>query len=223
MIKNFKSWAFSDSSVQNSLGNNFRQKRMALFKNQLQQLKKPIRILDVGGYEDFWVNAGLANVPGIHITILNLEAGNSNYTNFEIVKGDGTNLSDFKNNSFDIGFSNSVIEHLYTKEQQKKMAEEIVRVGRYHYVQTPNKYFFVEPHYLLPYFQFIPKNIRFFILTKTKFSRFKKWSPKEAQQYLDEILLLSKKDMIELFPSSKLTNEKFMGMTKSFVVHNFEN
>jgi hypothetical protein len=28
--------------------------------------------------------------------------------------------------------------------------------------------------------------------------------------------------MKELFPSSKLTKEKFMGMTKSFVVHNFE-
>lgn len=222
MIKNFKSWAFSDSSVQNSLGNDFRQKRMALFKNHLQQLKKPIKILDVGGYEDFWVNAGLANVSGIHITILNLEMRKSNYTNFEIIKGDGTNLSDFKNNSFDIGFSNSVIEHLYSREQQKKMAEEIVRVGRYHYVQTPNKYFFIEPHYLLPYFQFTPKNFRYFILTKTKLSRFKKWSHKEAQQYLDEILLLSKKDMIALFPSSKLTKEKFMGMTKSFVVHNFE-
>ena len=102
------------------------------------------------------------------------------------------------------------------------MAEEIIRVGRYHYVQTPNKYFIIEPHYLLPYFQFIPKKVRFFILTKTKFSRFKKWSKKEAQQYLDEIILLSKKDMKELFPSSKLTKEKFMGMTKSFVVHNFK-
>ncbi|WP_460511998.1 class I SAM-dependent methyltransferase [Cyclobacterium sediminis] len=223
MIKNFKTWAFSDSSVQNSLGNNFRQKRMALFKNQLQKLQKPIKILDVGGYEEFWVNAGLANVQGIQITILNLEAGISNYTNFEIVKGDGTNLSAYKNNSFDIGFSNSVIEHLYNRAQQKKMAEEIVRVGRYHYVQTPNKFFIIEPHYLLPYFQFIPKSIRFFILTKTKFSRFKKWSSNEAQQYLDEILLLSGKDMKELFPDSKLTKEKFMGMTKSFVVHNFEN
>ena len=222
MIKNLTSWAFSDSSVQHSLGNNFRQKRMALFKKQLEKLKKPVKILDVGGYEEFWINAGMANVPGIHITILNLEAGETTYNNFEIVKGDGTNLSAYENNSFDIGFSNSVIEHLYNRGQQKKMAEEIIRVGRYHYVQTPNKYFVIEPHYLLPYFQFIPKKLRFFILTKTKFSRFKKWSKKEAQQYLDEIILLSKKDMKELFPSSKLTKEKFMGMTKSFVVHNFK-
>lgn len=223
MIKGIKSWIFSDSSVQNSLGNNFRQKRMAAFKSQLQKLSKPVKILDIGGYEEFWVNAGLAEVPEIHITILNLEAGKSNYSNFETVKGDGTDLSAYKNNSFDIGFSNSVIEHLHTKEQQKKMAEEIIRVGKYHYVQTPNKYFFIEPHYLLPYFQFIPKNIRFNILTKTKFSRFRKWPEDLARQYLDEILLLSKNDMEQLFPASQLTKEKFMGMTKSFVVHNFEN
>jgi predicted SAM-dependent methyltransferase len=138
------------------------------------------------------------------------------------VKGNATNLSAYSDNSFDIAFSNSVIEHLYNSDQQLKMAYEIMRVGKYHYVQTPNKYFIIEPHYLLPYFQFIPKSIRFYILTKTKFSRFKKWSSNEAQQYLDEILLLSEKDMKELFPSSKLTKEKFMGMTKSFVVHNFE-
>ncbi|AKP52537.1 methyltransferase domain-containing protein [Cyclobacterium amurskyense] len=221
-MENFIAWAFGTSSNTNSLGNQFRQKRMIFFKNQLDRIPKPIKILDIGGYEEFWINAGLTDRSGIHITILNLESSKTKHKNLISVKGNATNLSAYSDNSFDIAFSNSVIEHLYNSDQQLKMAYEIMRVGKYHYVQTPNKYFIIEPHYLLPYFQFIPKSIRFYILTKTKFSRFKKWSSNEAQQYLDEILLLSEKDMKELFPSSKLTKEKFMGMTKSFVVHNFE-
>tara|TARA_R110001632_G_scaffold115593_1_gene227041 strand:+ start:395 stop:1063 length:669 start_codon:yes stop_codon:yes gene_type:complete len=221
-MENFIAWAFGTSSKTNSLGNQFRQKRMIFFKNQLDRIPKPIKILDIGGYEEFWINAGLTDRSDIHITILNLESSKTKHKNLISVKGNATNLSEYSDNSFDIAFSNSVIEHLYNSDQQLKMAYEIMRVGKYHYVQTPNKYFIIEPHYLLPYFQFIPKSIRFYILTKTKFSRFKKWSSNEAQQYLDEILLLSEKDMKELFPSSKLTKEKFMGMTKSFVVHNFE-
>jgi ubiquinone/menaquinone biosynthesis C-methylase UbiE len=221
-MENFIAWAFGTSSKTNSLGNQFRQKRMIFFKNQLDRIPKPIKILDIGGYEEFWINAGLTDRSDIHITILNLESSKTKHKNLISVKGNATNLSAYSDNSFDIAFSNSVIEHLYNSDQQLKMAYEIMRVGKYHYVQTPNKYFIIEPHYLLPYFQFIPKSIRFYILTKTKFSRFKKWSSNEAQQYLDEILLLSEKDMKELFPSSKLTKEKFMGMTKSFVVHNFE-
>ena len=66
--------------------------------------------------------------------------------------GDATDLSPFKDKSFDIVHSNSVIEHLYNFENQKKMASEIMRVGQKHIVQTPNKYFFLEPH--LSYFPF---------------------------------------------------------------------
>ena len=53
---------------------------------------------------------------------------------------------------YDIVHSNSVIEHLYNFENQKKMASEIIRVGQKYIVQTPNKYFFLEPHYLASFF-----------------------------------------------------------------------
>lgn len=215
-------WVFGVSTNKNSLGNKFRQKRILLFKEKLNQLPKPIRILDVGGNQDFWVNAGLQNDQDVQITILNLEAQDVKYDNLVSVSGNATDLSEYKSNEFDIAFSNSVIEHLYTNENQKKMADEIIRVGTYHYVQTPNKYFIIEPHYLLPFFQFIPKRIRFWILTKTCLSRFRKWPKKNARQYLDEIVLLSENDLRKLFPSSRIWKEKFLGMSKSFVAHNLE-
>ena len=95
-------------------------------------------------------------------------------------------------------------------------------MGKYHYVQTPNKHFVIEPHYLLPFFQFLPKKIRCFILTKTKLSQFRKWTDQAAEQYIKEIVLLSKEDIQELFSSSKIWKERFAGMTKSFVAHNFK-
>ncbi len=100
------------------------------------------------------------------------------------------------------------------------MANEICRVGNYHFVQTPNKYFIIEPHYLLPYFQFLPKNLQYFILTKSKLSRNMKWKEKAAKQYVEEIRLISRKEYKELFPSSKIWKEKFMGLSKSFIAHN---
>ena len=140
---------------------------------------------------------------------------------YKLEIGDATDLSQFNNKSFDIVHSNSVIEHLYNFENQKKMASEIIRVGKKYIVQTPNKYFFLEPHYLLPFFDIIPKKLKYLILTKTKLSRLKKWDKNFAKQYIKEIRLLSEKEMKTLFPKSKIYFEKFLGMNKSFTMHNF--
>ena len=88
-------------------------------------------------------------------------------------------------------------------------------------MQTPNKYFFIEPHYMIPFFQFLPKKIQFEILTKTRFSRLKKWDEQFAQNYTDEIRLMTKKELKEIFPKSNIFCERFLGMTKSFTVHTF--
>ena len=203
-----------------SLGNRFREKRFAFFKSKIDGLDKPLKILDVGGTQLFWVNRGFHNNPDYHITLLNLHKEPADHANIESMVGDATDLSAYDDNHFDLIFSNSVIEHLFTYENQQKMASEVQRVGQYHYIQTPNYYFFVEPHYLLPFFQFLPRNIRLFILTKTRFSRGKKLSIQEANRSLDEIQLLSKKQYKQLFPNSKIYKEKFVGMTKSLTAYN---
>jgi predicted SAM-dependent methyltransferase len=135
--------------------------------------------------------------------------------------GDATNLSLCADKSFDVVFSNSVIEHLYTKSNQEKMANEIRRVGKYYFVQTPNKYFIIEPHYLLPGFQFLHPRIKYFLLTKTPLSRGKFWDKQFAQQYIDEIRLLDKSEMVALFPNGLIYKEMFGGLVKSFTAHNF--
>lgn len=212
---------FKDSKSSDSLGNKFRQKRFAFFQAKIDTLDLPLNILDLGGTESYWINRGFGNKKDIQITLLNLKKQATHHHNFISISGNATDLSNFSDNEFDIVFSNSVIEHLYTLENQTKMAKEAQRVGKYYFIQTPNKFFIIEPHFLLPFFQFLPKALQYFILTKTKLSRMKKWNSKFAKNYIEEIRLISKKEMKILFPSSKIYKEKILGLTKSFTSHNF--
>lgn len=212
---------FKSSEDKDSIGNYFRNKRFDFFFNKIESLSKPVSILDLGGKINFWENRGLSGNKNFQITIINLTLETSPYSNIETKIGNVLELKNFKNNSFDIVFSNSVIEHLYTFENQKKMAKEVLRIGKKHIIQTPNKYFFIEPHYIIPFFQFIPKKIQLKILTKTKISRLKKWDEKFAKQYVNEIRLMKQKELNEIFPNSNIYYEKFLGMTKSFTIHTF--
>lgn len=214
---------FASSDNPRSLGFKFRKKRLQEFENLFFTHfagAEKIEILDVGGKEYFWKPSSLLNHPGVRITLLNLHLEKTSHSAIQAVKGDATSMPEFGENSFDLVFSNSVIEHLYTWENQQKMASEILRVGKRHFIQTPNIYFPIEAHYALPFAQYYPKAVLHFILTQTKLSRFKRWNPAEASQYQDEIRLLTKSEMKALFPESILLKEKALGLTKSFTAHN---
>ncbi|UCS95708.1 class I SAM-dependent methyltransferase [Echinicola marina] len=213
----------ASSNHPESLGMKFRKARFELFNQLFWDTFKnyeKIKILDLGGTENFWKDQKILQSGNVDVIILNLSKEPVSTPHIQSMAGDATNLSEFEDNSIDLVFSNSVIEHLYTWDNQVLMAKEIRRVGKKHFVQTPNKYFFLEPHYALPYFQFYPKSLGFVILTKTKLSRFKKWDSKQAQQYIDEIRLISENEMRQLFPTSTIHHEKFIGLNKSFYAHN---
>lgn len=213
----------ASSDNPNSLGYKFRAKRLQefekLFFSHFSEVEK-IEILDVGGTAYFWQHSTLLSHPGIRITLLNLHQSETNHPALQAVQGNATDMREFKNGHFDLVFSNSVIEHLYTLEQQQKMASEIRRVGKSYFIQTPNSYFPIEAHYALPFAQYYPNAFLYFILTKTKFSRLKKWNPAEASQYIAEIRLLNAREMKTLFPGASLLKEKALGLTKSITAHN---
>jgi len=216
----------ADYTNKKSLANRFRDRRFQFFEGQLKKIapKKGIvlTILDVGGTESFWVNRGYHKIPNIHITLLNLTKAETKHDNMVSVVGNACNLSEYTDNTFDLVFSNSVIEHLYSYENQELMAKEVQRVGENYYIQTPNKYFFIEPHYLLPYFQFLPRKTKLFVLSKTRLSRGNKLSMEKAEDKVAEIQLLSLKDMKNLFPGANIFKEKFLGMNKSLTAYLME-
>lgn len=214
---------FAPSDHPNSIGAKFRAKRLKKFEKLFFRNfnpEKPIHILDVGGTDYFWKSSQVPNIPGLKITLLNLHREKTTHPHICSVVGDATSMKEFEDKKFDLVFSNSVIEHLYTYENQVKMADEIQRVGKKYFIQTPNKYFPIEAHYAIPFAQYMPKSLLLFLLTKTRLSRMSRWKKEDAQQYLDEIRLLDEKEMQSLFPGSKILKEKTLGMIKSLTAHN---
>lgn len=208
----------SDNYREDSLANRLRKKRFLLFKQIISEIPKPIKILDVGGEANFWKVMGLELGQDVEITLLNLYANSE--PGFTSIVGDARAMPQFKDLEFDIVFSNSVIEHVGDYNQQKKMADEIIRIGKKYFVQTPSKYFPIEPHFLVPYFQLMPLWLKMFLVMNFKLGWTEKASTKEqAKQLAESARLLSEKEFLNLFPGAKLYREKFMGMTKSFVVY----
>ena len=198
----------------------FRQKRFNLFLDKLNNLKKPIKILDVGGTQKFWNDMNFISREGVEIVLLNLQEQNTTDLGFNSIVGSAIDLSKFENKSFDIVFSNSVIEHLYNFENQVKMANEVMRVGKLFFVQCPNKYFLIEPHFNLPYFQFYPFWVKHLIMKYTKLVRGRKYNMDEIHRTHNEIKLLSYIDLSKLFPGARIYKEKIFGFTKSFITNN---
>lgn len=209
----------NDYSNPNYMGSRFRKKRFLFFEEKIKRMNKPVTILDIGGTVRFWTDENYHH-KDVLITIINRQP-EASYSNIKVIVGDACDLSMFKNRAFDICFSNSLIEHLYTKENQMKMANEAMRVGRYFFVQTPNRYFPIEPHFKFPFFQFFPRALKIFLQTKTSFINGVTYDLEYARNIVDELKLLSKKDMKKLFPKSNLLIERFLGLDKSFVAHNF--
>ena len=140
----------ADDTSAGSLSHRLRERRFQQFKDLIERLPAPVTILDVGGTTRFWEQRRWAGREDIQITLVNLEAEPRRHPNIHPTAGDATDLSRYADDSFDIAFSNSVIEHLTTFENQSRMAAEMRRVGRTHWVQTPNFLFTIVPHFLLP-------------------------------------------------------------------------
>jgi len=190
----------------------------------LEEIPKPIKILDAGGTENFWMQMDFINLTNVSVTLLNSDNIKTTLPNFSFVKGDARDLNMFKDNEFDVVFSNSVIEHVGNFEEQKKMANEIRRVGKRYFVQTPNYYFPIEPHFLFPFFQFLPVKVKIFLVMQFDMGWFEKCkSAEKASMLISSIRLLKKKKLEELFPFSKIYNEKLFGLTKSHIITNKRN
>jgi hypothetical protein len=212
---------FADNENRKSFASQFRFKRFLFFLSLLDTLSRPVSILDIGGTQSYWDMMNFTDGQ-VKITLLNLETQPTSGPGFVSVAGDATDLSAYTDGSFDIVYSNSVIEHLFTKEAQIKMANEIQRVGKNYFIQTPNYYFPIEPHWVFPFFQFLPFSWRVWMTRRFNLGHIGRISDAaKALKQVKEIQLLTDKEMSSLFPSSKLYREKFIGLTKSLVVYKF--
>ncbi len=211
--------SLADDKNPNSVSNRARTRRFQRFEVLAASLPRPLRILDVGGTNEFWENRGWAGRTDVQISSLNLVAQEQRHENIKSLAGDATDLSQFSDDSFEIVFSNSVIEHLFTFEQQRRMASEVQRVGKSLWVQTPNFWFPMEPHFYVPGWQWMPLNLRVSIIRRRRCG----WrgpcpDPGLARELVREVRLMSERELRAIFPGATLVPERFCGLVKSWIV-----
>ena len=183
----------------------------------LRPLPKPIRIIDVGGTVPFWAQIG--SIEDFEVTIVNLFPQESEHPRVRAVVGDARDLSAFGDGSFDVAFSNSVIEHLPRLEDQCRVAAELRRVGRRIWLQTPNRRFPLEPHFLFPFFQYLPISARVFLLRRMDLGWFKREpDAAAARRMVESIRLMTAGELRACLPGGRILTERFLGLPKSFVV-----
>lgn len=209
---------FADNSDPSSVASRLRRRRFEIFRNLIRDLDPPVRVLDVGGTAGYWRMLPAEWREGLDITLLNVRKPHEPDDEFDYREGDARDLRELSENAFDVTFSNSVIEHVGDFGDQMKMAREVQRVGRRHYVQTPNRRFPIEPHFQFPLFQYLPEKLRAGLMRRYRLGWYAPIpDPDAALAHVRSITLLSKREFQRLFPNSIIVTERYFGLAKSFV------
>jgi hypothetical protein len=192
-----------------------RRRRFDSFLRLLETVPRPVSLLDVGGTPSYWTSMGFAD-PAVNITTLNLSVQPN--SSLRQVSGDARSMPQFADGEFDVVYSNSVIEHMGSRADQEAFAHEVKRVGKRYFVQTPNYWFPLEPHFLLPGFQFLPVRSRALMLSRFNLGHIRREPTySAAEDAVRSIELLTARDLRSLFPGANLLRERFLGMTKSLM------
>jgi hypothetical protein len=119
--------------------------------------------------------------------------------------------------SYDVVFSNSLLEHVGGHAQRAALAREVRSLAPRHWVQTPYRYFPLEPHWLFPGLQFMPMAARARLAAAWPLAHSSPESPEEAMSEVQWTELVGVAELRSYFPDSHIHHERFAGLTKSLV------
>jgi hypothetical protein len=218
----------TDYRSDQSIGFKLRQKRGRRIVDLIErvyEINQKVEMIDVGGTREYWniIPTEYLQRRNVRITIVNLAAPSHRFdaqdTVFSYVQGDGCHLKEVQANQFDIAHSNSVIEHVGDLNRMTDFALETRRIAASYYVQTPNYFYPIEPHFLVPFFHWLPVPIRLRLAMKFRLGCFPKASDiEEARSFVNLCQLLKKRTLLDLFPDATLYKERLFLLVKSFVL-----
>ncbi|MEJ0027625.1 MAG: methyltransferase domain-containing protein [Rhizomicrobium sp.] len=199
-------------ALYNRLSRHFRTRRMNAFVH-LFGIVDGTTVVDIGGGPFNWTL--IARKP--RVIAFNLIGKPRIVGNVVCKFGDARALP-VAAGAFDVAFSNSVIEHVGDWQAIQAFAREVRRVAPRYYVQTPNRWFFVEPHLLAVFIHWLPTP---WAVRLMPWLSLRGWAQRrsraQTEAFLRGIKLLTVKEMRELFPDATIRRERFLGMTKSII------
>lgn len=198
-----------------SWNSRWRQRRASWLAETFPHLTE-MTVIDLGGRLDTWARA---EVRPRRVHLVNLEALPTEVPEWaEVDHGDVCALPKrIAERRYDLVYSNSVLEHLGGHERRLRFAEAVSTLATAHWIQTPYRYFPIEPHWLAPGMQFLP--------VRTQVAVARRWplahSPTPTRQAATEAVLwtelLSRSQMRHYFPHSQIRTERLAGLPKSLI------
>lgn len=159
-----------------------REKIYKNFNKKISDFKLVNKILDIGTspvdneYQNYLIHKYPYKRKITCVSNVKLNKIKQRYPEIKTLQCDGREIP-LKNNSFDIVISNATIEHVGNKRNQTKFIKEAVRLSKkLVFISTPNRYFPIDFHTLIPLIHWFPKKIHRFILKKIGLDFFSKES-----------------------------------------------
>jgi ubiquinone/menaquinone biosynthesis C-methylase UbiE len=162
-------------------------------------------ILDVGcgpngrSFEDFLNNE--YQITGIDI--INEKEVKTLHPNFIYLKQDAQDLSNFRDNEFDLAVSIGMMEHICDRVVLKKMYSQISRVSRQWVIVVPWKYSVIEPHFKFPFFQLLPYYLQVFFIKALNLHNCKKQVQQNYSYVKQHYQWLTKSKWLDIYEGGK--------------------
>ncbi len=196
-----------------SISANARARRWREFAEAFPEIEQ-MTVLDVGGDARAW---RLGTVRPAHVTLLNLFPQTVEEPWMTAISGDACDLPDDVPQA-DVVYSNSVIEHVGGHWRRERFAEGIRATAPRYWVQTPYRYFPIEPHFLFPGLQYLPRRLQAAAILRWPLGSGRHVADRaDALARVMNIELLSRRELETYFPDAEVRRERFGGLVKSLI------
>jgi hypothetical protein len=197
-----------------SLAERMRRRRWVILQRLIPNLQD-LRVVDLGGTAHWWDNAPV--VPR-DVTVVNLYEADAGPPIVRRIEGDALQADELlSGEEFDLVFSNSLIEHLGGHGARRQFADVVSRLAASYVIQTPYRYFPVEPHWMCPGFQFLPVAARSWLAPRWPLGHTRGWDREAATNEVMSTELLSVAEMRSYFPEGEIVWERVAGLPKSMI------
>jgi hypothetical protein len=200
-----------------SLGQHRRARRWDWLREAFPEIES-MSVIDLGGTAEAWLRAPV-RPAAVHVVNLEPLSEESPVPWIRADQADACDLpSRISDGRYDLVYSNSVIEHVGGHTQRMRFAVAVHKLSERHWVQTPYRYFPIEPHWLFPGFQFLPLNVRAQVSRRWPLAHTPSRNWDEGLQAAMSVELLSQAEMGFYFPDSTLRTERIAGIVKSLIM-----
>jgi hypothetical protein len=194
-----------------------RQRRWAEFQRRFPDLSL-LRVLDLGGVPATWRQRPTRPAEVVVVNLDPRSLAGSAPGWIRQVEADACRLPDrLRAERFDLVYSNSVLEHLGGHTRRQAFADTVHAAADRHWVQTPYRYFPIEPHWLFPGFQFVPAAAQIRLSQRWPYGHIRSADRDAAIADVLGVELLGRTQLASYFPSSEIWAERLAGLTKSLV------